>query len=485
MSKAKLFFVIIFTCLLVCSSADLALASTDASSTTWTTAASNTNNDLMAVTYGNGIFLAVGNNGTILTSADGSKWTQQTLPYSPISLNTVMLNSVAFGNNMFVAVGDKTILTSVDGVNWTPINYVTYAGNPAYYIQAWLTNVTYTNSTFIVLGKSGTIITSADGVNWTQQSVNSASQLNSVTSCNNTLVAVGNSGTILQQEAPVPISSVKASNGTLTVVLSSLPATTPTLSQFTVEQSINGASPTTIKPTALTINGAMINLTIPLVSPTAATQKVIVSVSFNGGSFVASPYFTVSASSTGLLPSIPVGTIIFGNGQALEFAYANDPSHLAEVTADVISSSGKVYTITFSGSIIDNSTGTTLSLSQIALLPAVTYKDSKGDVWQFSAGNGPQIGAAQNDSITATVTQESFGSKVTISLINTTDFPGAAKYQVFQYDGLTSISTVTAVGQPTTVYPSVQVGDRVVIKFYQDDGTTNVGTPQTVTLTAG
>ena len=437
----------------------------------------------MAVAYGNSLFVAVGNNGTILTSADGNSWTQQHLPYSPPSLNTVMLNSVAFGDSKFIAVGDKTILTSSDGVNWNPINYVTFEGNPAYYIQSWLTSVTYSNNTFIILGKSGTIITSPDGVNWTEQDVNSASQLNGIASGNNTFVAVGDSGTLLQQAVPVPISSVTASNGTLTVVLSSVPLATPTLSQFSVEQSLNSGTAVMVQPTGLSVNGITITLTLPSISPTAMTQTVIDSVSFNGGSWVASPLFTVSASSTGsLLQSIPAGTIIFGNGQALDINYANNSVNTAEVMNDVVNSGSTLYIITFADTIMNNIDNSTLSPNQIALLPAVTYKDSQGDIWQFSAGDGPQIGTNQTSSVTATVTQA--GSAVTVSLSTTSSLIGASKYQVFQNDGLTSISAVTSIGQSTAVYPAVQIGNRVVIKFYQADSTTSVGTPQTVTLSA-
>jgi hypothetical protein len=51
------------------------------------------------VTYGNGLFVAVGEDGTILTSPDGVTWTQRT------SGTSNWLNGVAYGNGLFVAVG--------------------------------------------------------------------------------------------------------------------------------------------------------------------------------------------------------------------------------------------------------------------------------------------------------------------------------------------------------------------------------------------
>jgi hypothetical protein len=81
--------------------------------TTWTSRTSQ-GNLLNGVAYGNGTFVAVGRNGTILTSPDGVGWTQRT------SGTSNHLNGVTYGNGLFVAVGERgAILTSPDGVNWT------------------------------------------------------------------------------------------------------------------------------------------------------------------------------------------------------------------------------------------------------------------------------------------------------------------------------------------------------------------------------
>ena len=47
---------------------------------TWTPRASWTTNSLSGVAYVNGLFVAVGDRGTILTSPDGVNWTRQTPP---------------------------------------------------------------------------------------------------------------------------------------------------------------------------------------------------------------------------------------------------------------------------------------------------------------------------------------------------------------------------------------------------------------------
>jgi hypothetical protein len=74
---------------------------------TWTQRASVADNGLYGVTYGNGLFVAVGDVGTILTSPNGVRSTEQA------SGTSNSLYGVAYGNGTFVAVGeDGAILTS-------------------------------------------------------------------------------------------------------------------------------------------------------------------------------------------------------------------------------------------------------------------------------------------------------------------------------------------------------------------------------------
>src|SRR5262245_26918607 len=64
---------------------------------------------LRSVAFANGLFVAVGDSGTILTSPDGVNWTQQQ------SGTLDDLRGIANGNGLFVAIGGApTILTSPD-----------------------------------------------------------------------------------------------------------------------------------------------------------------------------------------------------------------------------------------------------------------------------------------------------------------------------------------------------------------------------------
>ena len=66
--------------------------------------------DTTTTTTSSPLFVAVGDNGTILTSSDGTTWTSRT------SGTTEKLRGGAYGNSTLVVVGASgTILTSSDG----------------------------------------------------------------------------------------------------------------------------------------------------------------------------------------------------------------------------------------------------------------------------------------------------------------------------------------------------------------------------------
>jgi len=130
-----------------------------------------------------GLFVSVGNSGTIIISSDGITWTFSTSGTSSI------LWGINYGNSTFVTVGDSgTILTSSDGTSWDERTSD---------VSSTLYGVTYGNSTFVTVGDNGTILTSSDGTTWTSRTSNTSKDLYGVTYGNNTFVTVGDSGTIL------------------------------------------------------------------------------------------------------------------------------------------------------------------------------------------------------------------------------------------------------------------------------------------------
>ena len=89
----------------------------------------------------------------------------------------VTLYSVTYSESLalFVAVGQNgIILTSSDGINWSSI----LSG-----VSTTLQSVTYSESLglFVIVGNSGTILTSSDGINWTSRTSGVSTILYSVT----------------------------------------------------------------------------------------------------------------------------------------------------------------------------------------------------------------------------------------------------------------------------------------------------------------
>ena len=165
---------------------------------------------LMSVTYGNGLFMAVGyseapdddycctltppykmNAGLIFSSSDGRTWTQKDSGMTFTYYN--YFTSVTYGNGVFVAVGSYSgnICSSSDGVAWSQ-NSV--SPNNVF-------SVTFGNGLFVALSDPGKIFTSPDGATWTQQNSGTNSSLFSVAYGNEYFVAVGDKGTIIISKA--------------------------------------------------------------------------------------------------------------------------------------------------------------------------------------------------------------------------------------------------------------------------------------------
>jgi hypothetical protein len=150
---------------------------------------------LQSITYGNGLFVAIGcgNNCVggytvnILSSPDGITWTPQTAPADNAWL------SVAYGNGLFVAVSNSSrgtianrVMTSPDGITWTP---QTAATN-----DDWR-SVTYGNGLFVAVSENtGGVMTSPTGAVWTTRTSASSNAWQSVTYGNGLFVAVAKTG---------------------------------------------------------------------------------------------------------------------------------------------------------------------------------------------------------------------------------------------------------------------------------------------------
>jgi hypothetical protein len=204
------------------------LTSTDG--ITWSNCVSGTSENLNAITYGNGTFVAAGGyftNSALLTSTDAINWTNRTN-------GSDILAGVTCGNGQFVAVGfnfygnTAVSLTSPDGVIWTrhilgPAIYSAYgicfdqglyALASANGLFTSTDGVNWTNryaefpnsffaitpheGGFVAVGNAGAIVSSPDGTNWIRQSGGTWQAMYGIAQGNNTLVAVGNRGATMR-----------------------------------------------------------------------------------------------------------------------------------------------------------------------------------------------------------------------------------------------------------------------------------------------
>jgi len=118
----------------------------------------------VAVTYGKGIWVAIGLSTTypdsVMVSYDkGKTWIIGTLPD-----NDCTFMGLAYGNGIFVAVsaaGVNRAIYSTDGLNW---NRASGQDNSLYYHS-----VCFGNNQFVAVGNSGALMTSPDGITWIQR----------------------------------------------------------------------------------------------------------------------------------------------------------------------------------------------------------------------------------------------------------------------------------------------------------------------------
>jgi hypothetical protein len=202
---------------------------------TWTAEVNTpTRSDLACVIYAKDQFVALGADDSVLVSADGLKWTRYE------TLNSLGLIKITYGNGLYVAIGavalgEQSVATSVDGYSWTsheyqvalPLTsyssvaygnglYVVTRGEPAGILVSsdavtWKTifapsdmsAITFANGQFVAFGV-GTILTSADGSTWTTRAWPKGviqQGLSSVAYGNGQFVAVGGFGIILSSPA--------------------------------------------------------------------------------------------------------------------------------------------------------------------------------------------------------------------------------------------------------------------------------------------
>jgi photosystem II stability/assembly factor-like uncharacterized protein len=169
----------------------------------------NFTENLRSVTF-NGTFVALGENGSVLTSADGVNWVVN-VPITAAGAPVTGMNGIAFGPGIFVAVGNGGQLFTSNNLaaSWVKGNSNTTED---------LTSVVLLNGGLFATGTKGTLLVSPDGgTTWNPQATGLGTTLRAVTFMPNapppnsvSFVAVGDAGSV------VTSTSVIAGQGTWT-----------------------------------------------------------------------------------------------------------------------------------------------------------------------------------------------------------------------------------------------------------------------------
>jgi hypothetical protein len=161
------------------------------------------------VAFGGGVYVAVGEYGEILVSADGASWTSQLVGVRS------HLRSMARGNGSYVAVGDATgILKSLDGEQWMT--------RTALLASTTVSGITFGKGRFVATtrdGAAGKVLCSTNGDDWQVVDPGTNDGLWAVTYANGKFVAAGARFRVLtSNDAKSWTNNYTGSNGFLTIL---------------------------------------------------------------------------------------------------------------------------------------------------------------------------------------------------------------------------------------------------------------------------
>ncbi len=157
---------------------------------------SSIQNDMHAIaSNGGNTLVRAGNPSYIHISTDnGTNWTPL------FALGIFNINEVNYFNNQFIAVGNSGLLmTSADGSNWTTINTGSSEDLNDIFWFSGLTVLGAPFSLYVAVGNNATILTSSTGTAWTTEVSNPAitDNLLAVTHDDQYFVAVGENGRLI------------------------------------------------------------------------------------------------------------------------------------------------------------------------------------------------------------------------------------------------------------------------------------------------
>jgi hypothetical protein len=125
------------------------------------------NHELYDIAYGNDMFAAVGSDGIIKVSEDGSNWLIA-------DSKKTLLKSIVWGDSGFVAAGALgKVYVSEDGLQWDEVTTGT---------EYDLNSVSWNGKVYTAAGEKGTVIVSENGKSWTAAALDKEYSINKLVS---------------------------------------------------------------------------------------------------------------------------------------------------------------------------------------------------------------------------------------------------------------------------------------------------------------
>ena len=149
---------------------------------------------VLAVGYGNSLYVCAGSSGFVATSTDSVTWTART------SGSTSQLNTTLYSGSLYMIGGNgSALLTSTDGTSWTAQTIG---------VSFNVVSSVYANSLYTIVGSAGNILTSTDAVTWTSRTSSTTSQLSAIIYVSGVYLTGGNGGVMRSSTDSITWTSV-------------------------------------------------------------------------------------------------------------------------------------------------------------------------------------------------------------------------------------------------------------------------------------
>jgi hypothetical protein len=359
-----------------------------------------------------------------MTSTDGITWTRST---TSADIAIEFWYSVTYGNGLFVAVGQladsNTIMTSPDGLTWTLRGSLTTS-------DSW-SSVIYAGGKFVAVGLSG-VMTSPDGITWTSRSSAADNSWTSVTYGNGQFVAVSSTGS---GNRVMTSSSVTATPSNNQISLAFTAPTDTDLASTTILRSTSAITDTPTEgvyyATSSTIGASTVVCSVAITASTTATCNAT-------GLTNGTPYYFklfTSDTSGNYSEGVSVGPVAPGS-TTVTLGYGTDTPSTSVAPGGSATTSDTFTFQTTSGTDVIQSVTATFATGTAAALSLVEITNDAGSTVYGSVANPSSdivpITLSTN-TLTANTTLTQYRIRITPKTHTNMPAPPGSSYNVSSY----------------------------------------------------